>query len=59
MTMVRSSEFCFKDLIYRYIFETGHAPGNPPDESCLVPSHNLSIFKCCPPGDATYQISGL
>ena len=59
VTMDPSSEFCFKRLIYRYLLETGHAPGDPPGESCLVPSHNLSLFKCCPPDDATYQISGL
>ena len=28
MSLDRSPEFCFKCLIYRYLLETGHAPGD-------------------------------
>ena len=33
----RSPEFCFKRLIYRYLLETGHAPGDLPCGPCSVP----------------------
>ena len=32
----RSPEFCLKLLIYRYLFETGHAPGDLPDGAIFV-----------------------
>ena len=37
MTLDRSPEFYFKRLIYRYLLETGHAPGDLPCGPCLVP----------------------
>ena len=59
MTLDRSPEFCFKRLIYRYLWETGNAPDDVPCGHVRSQSHNWNIFKCCIPGDATYQISGL
>ena len=29
MILDRSPEFCLKPLIYRFLFKTGHAPGDP------------------------------
>ena len=37
VTMDRSTEFCFKHLIYKYLLETGHAPDD------------LSCGPCSPP----------
>ena len=37
MTQDRSPEFYFKRLIYRYLLETGHDPGDPPGGPILVP----------------------
>ena len=36
VTLDRSLEFCFKRLIYRYLFETGHDPDDLPCGPCSV-----------------------
>ena len=37
VTMDRSPEFCFKHLIYKYLFETGHAPDDLSCGPCSAP----------------------
>ena len=59
LTLDCSPEFCFKHLIYKYLLETGHALGDYEVGHFRSKNHNLSVFKCCLPADATYQISGL